>query len=205
MPNNDNSESSSAAQARTRKGPWGDDPLRTAERPHLPKPQGSPPARQIGGSGSRLVLIHDHLRQEMKQLREAVARVADGTSDAATARSAISNLTMQRNYRNLGSFCGSYCRILTLHHTIEDRALFPEIAMADQSVEPVVKRLDWEHEVIAEVCTALDTTLMALINGEGTIADVQEIVETLDQVLSSHLDYEEDELVGPISRLNITV
>lgn len=188
---------------------WGTDPLDTARRPHLPDSdlahlrteRGS--AR--GNAGSRLVLIHNHLREQLVQLRELVTELSDGRSDAAAVRGRINDLSMQQNYRRLGSFCGSYCRVLHVHHTIEDQAMFPELVSARQSLGPVVRQLESEHRVIAELLTALDTSLLSLVNGDGTLTDVREHVQDLDQMLRSHLDYEEEELVEPLNLLNIEV
>ncbi|WP_211351768.1 hemerythrin domain-containing protein [Haloactinospora alba] len=151
------------------------------------------------------MLVHNHLREQLVQLRELVAEISDGRSDAAAVRGRINELSMQQNYRRLGNFCGSYCRVLHVHHTIEDQAMFPELVSARQSLGPVVRQLESEHQVIAELLTALDASLLSLVNGDGTLTDVREHVQALDRMLRSHLDYEEEELVEPLNLLNIDV
>ncbi|MEU0991561.1 LLM class flavin-dependent oxidoreductase [Streptomyces sp. NPDC005953] len=183
---------------------WSADPLDEATRPRAPKQQ-STGASHPGSTGTRLVRIHDNLRQEMRQIRDAVAQVAAGQQDAASARSMINSLTLRQNYWTLGSFCTAYSRTLTTHHTIEDQYMFPELREKQQSLGPVVERLEQEHEVIAEALARLDAALVVLVQDDGHMGEVQDIARVLDRILLSHLDYEEAELVEPLDRLRINV
>ncbi|MFI5755591.1 LLM class flavin-dependent oxidoreductase [Streptomyces sp. NPDC051569] len=185
---------------------WATDPLKENSRPRVTKQSaGAGRTGRPGGTGARLVLIHNNLRQEMQQIRDAVAQVAAGDQEAAAARSMINNLTMRQNHWTLGSFCAAYCRTLTTHHTIEDELMFPELQEKQDSLSPVLEQLEQEHEVIADVLIALDEALVALIKDDTKIGDVHRCVALLDRVLTSHLDYEEEELVEPLDRLNINV
>jgi alkanesulfonate monooxygenase SsuD/methylene tetrahydromethanopterin reductase-like flavin-dependent oxidoreductase (luciferase family)/hemerythrin-like domain-containing protein len=177
--------------------------LDEATRPRLPKRDlgALPSARQE--HGRRLVLIHDHLRQELAQVQDALDQVAAGHADAAALRTMINQLTMRQNYWTLGTFCASYCRLVTTHHTIEDQHMFPMLAKADETLAPVVERLEQEHEVIAEVLTGLDAALVAMIEDPERLGLVREQVELLADVLLSHLGYEEEELVEPLARLGL--
>jgi len=76
------------------------------------------------GDGDRLVAIHDHLRGELEQLGDLVGQVARGHVEAGTARSLIATMTMRQNNWTLGTYCATYCRVLTTHHTIEDLDMF---------------------------------------------------------------------------------
>ncbi|MBX6385814.1 MAG: LLM class flavin-dependent oxidoreductase, partial [Microbispora sp.] len=179
--------------------------LDESTRPRLPKRDiaALPPRQQA--KGRRLVLIHDHLRRELAQIRDALEQVATGRSDAAALRSMINQLTMRQNYWTLGTFCASYCRLLTTHHTIEDEHMFPMLAAAQKSLAPVVARLEEEHEVIAGVLTELDAALVAMIEDPDRLDAVRDRVDLLSDVLLSHLRYEEEELVEPIARLDLDI
>ncbi|WP_435824353.1 LLM class flavin-dependent oxidoreductase [Microbispora amethystogenes] len=179
--------------------------LDEATRPRLPKRDPAALTPQQRAAGQRLVLIHDHLRRELTQVRDALEQVAAGRSDAAALRSLINELTMRQNYWTLGTFCASYCRLLTTHHTIEDEHMFPMLAAAQASLAPVVERLEQEHEVIAEVLTGLDAALVAMIEDPDRLDGVRAQVDLLSDVLLSHLRYEEEELVEPISRLGLDI
>jgi hemerythrin-like domain-containing protein len=173
---------------------WSADPLAEGSRPHVTPGR---PARPIG-EGRTLILVHRHLRQELAQIRSAIEEVADGRLTPEQARDHINQTTMRQNYWTLGSFCASYCRVLTMHHTLEDQ-MFPSLAHRRPELGPVVAKLSQEHEVIADVLTAIDSTLTAMMSDESRLDDVREHVRLLDRLLTSHLDYEEDQLVAPLS------
>jgi alkanesulfonate monooxygenase SsuD/methylene tetrahydromethanopterin reductase-like flavin-dependent oxidoreductase (luciferase family) len=183
---------------------WSDDPLGEAGRPRVTKPDEDSTSDRRS-TGHRLVLIHGNLRNELRQIREAVASVAAGQRTAASARSLINDLTVRQNFWTLGSFCAAYCRILTMHHSIEDAAMFPALVERMPALAPVVEQLEREHEVIARVLTDLDAALVALMNDDGRVDEVREVVDLLDRVLTSHLDYEEEQLVDPLDRLELDV
>ncbi|WP_066375067.1 LLM class flavin-dependent oxidoreductase [Herbidospora mongoliensis] len=176
-----------------------------ASRPRLPKRDPAQLSRRQREIGNRLVLIHNHLRQELARIGEAVGQVAEGRAEAAMVRSMINDLTMRQNYWTLGSFCASYCRVLTAHHSIEDAHMFPGLVAAQASLAPVIQRLEEEHEVIADILTGLDSALVAMVEDPSGLDVVRRQVTTLTEALLSHLAYEEEELVEPLSRLELDV
>jgi len=151
-----------------------------------------------------LVGVHAHLRAELEQIRDVVAEVAVGHSSPALARSLINQMSMRQNYWSLGAFCATYCRVLTIHHAIEDSTLFVDLKSRDAELAPVIERLSEEHEVVAAVLARLDAALVAMVADTAQLAEVEAEVARLATILLSHLDYEEAELLGPIARLGIT-
>lgn len=145
--------------------------------------------------------VHEHLRHELGQIRDAVAQVAAGDADPAAAREMINRLTLRTNYWTLGSFCAAYCRVVAIHHTIEDQAMFPGLRGRDPSLGPVIDQLSEEHELIAEVLTALDGALVAMVGEQEGTRAVQEQTDRLAELLLAHLDYEEEQLLPVIGRL----
>ncbi len=95
---------------------------------------GLPRAREYSAAGralaQELVAVHDHLRGELSQLREMIGQVAAGSLDPGTARSEIAKLTMRQNQWTVGAYCESYCRLVGMHHTLEDQSLFPGTPLA---------------------------------------------------------------------------
>ncbi|WP_020393356.1 LLM class flavin-dependent oxidoreductase [Kribbella catacumbae] len=154
-------------------------------------------------SGEHLIQVHDHLRAELEQIRDLVEQVAAGSMDVGQARSHINTMTMRQNNWTLGVYCESYCRTVTAHHSLEDSALFPRLRRADPTLTPVVDRLQEEHLVIHDVLEGVDKALVALVDGSGTIDTLRAAVDLLDDVLLSHLSYEERELVEPLARLGV--
>lgn len=154
-----------------------------------------------------LIEIHDGLRGELERVRDIVRQVRAGHLDVGQARSIINTMAMRQNNWTLGAFCESYCRIVTGHHTLEDRGVFPHLRRSEPGLAPVLDRLEAEHEVIAEVIDGLDRALVALVTGDGVgrsgaqlLDDLEAQVDLLTDTLVSHLAYEEAELIGPLAR-----
>jgi hemerythrin-like domain-containing protein len=179
--------------------------FREEDRPHLPQPADAPvtPAGQV--SRQTLVQIHDHLRGELAEITRVIGEVAENRLDAAAARSLINQMTIRQNYWTLGAFCAQYCRIVTIHHTLEDRHMFPALRREDEALSAVLSRLGEEHEIIAEIIDRFDRALVALIADEKRIDEVRRLAGDLKDGLLSHFAYEERELLGPLGRSSITI
>jgi hypothetical protein len=152
-------------------------------------------------AGQHLIDVHDHLRGELARLREVVAQVAAGTLSAGEARSHLNTMTMRQNNWTLGTFCESYCRVVTMHHTLEDRAMLPGLRRADPRLAPVVDRLEQEHRAIHGVIERVDQALVALVTKPEGMTELRAAIDLLTDTLLSHLSYEERELVEPLARL----
>ncbi len=150
--------------------------------------------------------VHDYLRAELDQVRDIVRQVREGHTSVGQARSVINTMTMRQNNWTLGAYCESYCRIVTGHHTNEDRGMFPHLLRADPSLEPVVTKLEEDHEVIAGLLDALDRALVALVGDPGYGSDGQRALDALSDALDqltesllTHLSYEEEALHDPLA------
>jgi hypothetical protein len=177
--------------------------LDEATRPRAPRHDDAVGTASGQAAAQLLVGVHAHLRSELEQIRDVVAEVAAGRSSAALARSLINDLSMRQNYWALGAFCATYCRLLTIHHALEDANLFVDLKSRDIELTPVIERLSEEHEVVAAVLTRLDAALVAMVEDPAHLNMVQVEVDRLTDILLSHLAYEEEELLGPIARLGI--
>ncbi len=202
-----------AERSLERDGSWGvAGGMPVADRPRAQVSPGSDSA--AGAPGGRdnhrnLVAIHDHLRSEMLQIMQAVSQVAAGELGPGEARSLISRMTVRQNHWTLGSFCASYCRIVTIHHTVEDAHMFPALEEVEPSLGPVLERLGAEHEVIADVLDRFDWALVDLVReqdgaavaGQSGAAEIGALATELSNLLLSHLAYEEDELADGLARM----
>ncbi|MGB9185195.1 MAG: hemerythrin domain-containing protein, partial [Solirubrobacteraceae bacterium] len=110
-------------------------------------------------------------------------------------------MTMRQNDWTLGAYCAQYCRLVTGHHTLEDRSIFPHLKRSDPGLVPVVDRLEQEHHVIADVLDQVDRALVALVTESDGIAQLRAAADLLSDTMLSHLAYEERELVEPLARL----
>ncbi|MEU8203237.1 LLM class flavin-dependent oxidoreductase [Streptosporangium sp. NPDC049046] len=154
-------------------------------------------------AGRHLVDVHDHLRQELAEIRRLVEEVTSGAMDPGIARSHINTMTMRQNNWTVGAYCESYCRVVTTHHTIEDQSLFPRLRRADPGLVPVVDRLEQEHHVIHEVLEDVDRALVAFVSEPDGHKALRGAMDLLSDTLLSHLSYEERELVEPLARLGL--
>jgi hypothetical protein len=151
--------------------------------------------------GQHLVEVHDHLRHELAQVQDLIGQVRDGVLQIGDARSALNEMALRQNSWTLGGFCESYCRVVTGHHSLEDQGIFPHLRSADPRLGAVIDRLEEEHHVIHEVLDGVDRALVHLVAHPADIDRVQAAVDLLSSTLLSHLSYEENELVEPLSRL----
>ncbi|MDR0344531.1 MAG: LLM class flavin-dependent oxidoreductase [Nocardiopsaceae bacterium] len=176
--------------------PWDE-----STRPAAPEPPPGTEYTPLGRAiGSHLIEIHDHLRSELEQIRDLIAQVREGTTDAAGARSAINELTVRQNDWTLGAYCASYCRIVTGHHTLEDEAIFPHLRAREPGLEPVLGRLADEHKIIHHVLDDLDRALVELLRHPGDFSGLQQAADLLTDTMLSHLSYEEAQLIEPLAR-----
>lgn len=173
-----------------------------ANRPKGPTPEADAVYTASGKALSRqLIGVHNHLRDELTKIRSVVRQVAEGVIDVGAARSAINTMTMRQNNWTMGAYCETYCRLVTIHHTHEDRSLYPQLRAGDARLGPVLDRLTEEHQVIHEVLERLDAALVATVAEPKRVVEVQEAVDLLTDTLLSHLSYEERELVEPMARI----
>jgi len=160
----------------------------------------------VGRAGQEtLIAIHQHLRQELARLREVIVEVGQGRTTAAAARSYLNDMTMRQNYWTLGAFCSAYCRVVSVHHAIEDQQLFPDLSAADQSLGPILERLRSDHEGIAGLLNEIDAALVAMVEDPARLEDTQGAVARLSDALLAHLKLEEDSILEAIGRLAIRV
>ncbi|KQT91981.1 5,10-methylene tetrahydromethanopterin reductase [Marmoricola sp. Leaf446] len=178
-------------------------------RPTYPVPAGAAYSSAQQAHPQHLVDVHDALRAELGQLRDVVDQVRRGLLQVGQARSVVNTMTMRQNNWTLGAYCESYCRIVTGHHTLEDRSVFTHLRRSDAAVGPVLDRLHEEHEVIAGVLEDVDRALVGLVSaaGSGTSPALETLSGTVDlltDVLLSHLSYEERELLHPLAQHGMT-
>ncbi len=179
-------------------------PWEESTRPTYPVPAGATYTEAEQAWPQHLVDIHDALRAELAQLRDVVDQVRQGLLQVAQARSVINTMTMRQNNWTLGTYCETYCRILTGHHSLEDHSMFPRLRAHDPEAAPVIDRLAEEHVVIHDVLEEVDRRLVALVAAEprdagAALEALAQQVDVLTDTLLSHLSYEERELLHPLA------
>jgi alkanesulfonate monooxygenase SsuD/methylene tetrahydromethanopterin reductase-like flavin-dependent oxidoreductase (luciferase family) len=182
-------------------------PWREDDRPVTAKPDDAAYTPGQQAASQHLVDVHDHLRSELAQLRDVVDQVRRGLLSVGQARSVLNTMTMRQNNWTLGAYCESYCRIVTGHHTLEDRSIFPHLRRRQPSLMHVIDRLEEEHHVIADVLEQVDEALVGIVGADGygsagreSLGELQRSIDLLTDTLLSHLAYEERELVHPLAQ-----
>ncbi|WP_188187433.1 LLM class flavin-dependent oxidoreductase [Nonomuraea sp. SYSU D8015] len=170
--------------------------LDEAARPRAPKHDPAALTPEQRRLGRRLVEVHDGYRQEMRQVQDAIEQVAE-------PQETIDGLSTRQNHWTLGTYCATFRRLLTVHHTIEDETTFPAVLEAESTLAPVIKKLEQEHEVIAELLARLDEACVQLLRNPARLGLVRARADRLAAALSSHFAYEEEELMEPIGRLGV--
>jgi hemerythrin-like domain-containing protein len=114
-------------------------------------------------------------------------------------------MTLRQNYWTLGAFCAAYCRVVSVHHAIEDQRMFPDLRAADPGLGPVLDRLAEDHEVIGRMLTEVDAALVTMMADESSLDGARQAIDRFADVLLAHLADEEEQLLEPIGRLSIEV
>lgn len=155
--------------------------------------------------GLHLKQVHDHLRDNMKSLVRLIERAAAGGASAAEVTAEAADLAMVANYRRFGNLCGQYCRIVHVHHSIEDEAIFPAIAAQGEGFRAIADRLRAEHVVVHELLLRLIDALGALADapGQSRFDDAVTVYRALERVLLSHLGYEEEAIGDALGAFGI--
>jgi predicted glycoside hydrolase/deacetylase ChbG (UPF0249 family) len=160
-----------------------------------------PPVQRLDGlteaqrePGQHLRMIHDHLRDNMKTLGKLIERANAGSVSRADIAAETGDLAMVANYRRFGNLCGQHCSIVNTHHSIEDYAIFPALALQGPAFKAIADRLRAEHVVVHELLERLVDALNALAAEptESRFEDAKTVYHALERVLLSHLGYEED-------------
>ena len=165
-----------------------------------PAPPGHAHSARGLAVGKHLADVHDHLRQELDQIRDLLLQVKRGSVTAGAARAALSEMTVRQNNWTLGAYCAAYCSMITQHHGLEDRAIFPHLRRSEPGLVPVIDRLEQEHVIIHEVVEGVDRALVRLVAKPDDFTELQEAVDALTDALGSHLAYEEQQITEPLSR-----
>lgn len=158
------------------------------------------PAQRL--PGQHLRDIHNHFRSQLAALRAGVDEVRDGEASVAEIRTSLQGIDTGLNRLMVGGLCAQVCRYVTLHHSIEDQYLFPQVGQYAEYA-PVARRLAEEHVVIHEELAHIEGILDGLEADLNALDDLDGAVAHLTALLESHFSYEEVELTEPLGLMGI--
>ena len=124
-------------------------------RDHAPdRPAARAGARLHGAeqaAGRHLIDVHDAFAAELNRLRELIEQVSRGKTDPAAVRSYINRMTIRQNNWTLGAFCETYCRVGHQPPHARGPQRLPAPGAQRRRTSSVIKRLEEEHEAIADL------------------------------------------------------
>ncbi|MGW5350365.1 hemerythrin domain-containing protein [Streptomyces sp. NPDC004031] len=139
---------------------------------------------------TRLVAWSHELRGVHGRLREALAvtraSLAEGTPGAAATRELL-------------LYCHGFCAALDGHHRGEDRTLFPAVAEAHPELRPVLRALEQDHTVIAQLLGSL----RAAADRSAPPAELSRHLDGVAAIMESHFRYEERQLLTVLEALDL--
>lgn len=147
--------------------------------------------------GRHLAAIHRHYLSELAQIAAILERIKAGDAPPQALASIVLHSDMRKNFEVAGTLCGHQCRVLTMHHDIEQHSMFPALAAQGHSVlTQVVEKLGAEHQVIHELLIRLGASAQALSETPGDVhfETAFEVFFALRKAVLSHFKYEETEL-----------
>lgn len=155
--------------------------------------------------GKHLEMIHDHYRENMRTISRLIHKAMDGEISPEALKAEAEASPIMVNYRQFGAVCGQHCRMIEVHHTIEDQAIFPQLSEKSLAFKKVIDRLAREHDVVHDLLERLISVLAQLINepSRGLFDEAVEIYQLFEKVLLSHFGYEEESIGGALGYFGI--
>jgi hemerythrin-like domain-containing protein len=141
------------------------------------------------GEHNRLIAWNRELVAAHQRLRRALrlARDAAGTGDLASARA------------DLVLYCHGFCTALSSHHGGEDAALFPALSARHPALGPALAKLEQDHAMIAALLAQFERALAS----SATPDELSRHLDGLSAIMESHFRYEERQLLGPLTTLDL--
>lgn len=169
--------------------------LNEAERPKMPPIAGASQADRR--KGAHLSMIHKHYLSEMTQIAQVLERIKAGDAPPETLAQIVLHSDMRKNFEAAGTLCGHQCRVLSMHHDIEEHSMFPALAgQGNDALGKVVAQLRAEHKVVHELLTRLGAAAETLAHTPDApnFKAAFEVFFALRKAVLSHFKYEESEL-----------
>ncbi|SDK80951.1 Hemerythrin HHE cation binding domain-containing protein [Nonomuraea maritima] len=131
-----------------------------------------------------LQAAHQRLHRALRLARESLE-----AGDTASVRA------------DLLLYCKGFCAALDGHHGREGVGLFPELSARHPSLRPTIAKLQQDHVTIAMLLERLDRA----ITSSATPSELAMHLDGLSAIMTSHFRYEERELLGVLSALDLDV
>jgi hypothetical protein len=145
----------------------------------------------------QLKLIHQMLRNDLTACRELAVDVAAGVP-AAQVTNRVAQLRANSPIWTLQVDCLYHCRVVHMHHGIEDAEMFPALRRSNPDLGTVVDRLESDHRAISLLLDAVEAAAKEL-DDASPVAVREALVVALRDLATSlleHLAYEEENIAA---------
>ena len=148
---------------------------------------------------AQLRWVHDMIRSDLAAIRQMAADAAAGRP-AGALREAVRSLAMASPVWQLKVSCLQHCRFVHSHHTHESIALFPALRQANPALNPVVDKLEADHQHVSDLLDEVEEAARELGEAAGDEARqrLAAALDTLSADLLAHLDYEEQHIADTL-------
>ena len=171
-------------------------------------PDLGPVSRDQRRSGQHLAAIHRHYLSDLARIAQVLRRIEAGDAPPSELAHIVLHAEMAQNFRAFGNLCGQECRVLQMHHDIEEQAIFPALhARGSDGFRAVVDKLRAEHEVVHELLRRLGAAADRLMQDPGpdAMAEASAIFDRLAGTVRSHFRYEETALAEALGVYGVQV
>lgn len=136
--------------------------------------------------------VHDLIRRDLTTVRHMAEQIPAGLPIPEIS-AGIESLAANGPLWQLRVNCLHYCRLVHSHHSLESHAWFPALRAADPAMDPVVDKLEADHQNVAGLLEKVDAAA-AQLAATDSAEHRDRLVIALDQLAADllvHLDYEE--------------
>ena len=147
--------------------------------------------------------VHGMIRHDLAVIRRLAADTAAG-EPAGVLRRTVRSLVSASPVWQLKVGCLQHCRFVHSHHSHESYLLFPALREANPALNPVVDKLEAEHQRVAQLLDEVEAAAPDLdgpdLDGPGGTARdrLSTALATLSTDLLAHLAYEEEQISGTL-------
>ena len=108
--------------------------------------------------------VHDMIRRDLALIQQMAADTAAG-EPAGTIRRGIRALASASPIWQLKAGCLRHCRFVHSHHSHESYLLFPALRQANPALNPVVDKLEADHQHVSTLLDEVEAATEDLATG----------------------------------------
>lgn len=140
--------------------------------------------------------VHDMIRQDLAMIQQLAADTAAG-QPASTIRRGLQALASASPIWQLKAGCLRHCRFVHAHHSHESYLLFPALRQANPALNPVVDKLEADHQHVSTLLDEVEAAVQ-LLGEETARGRLIAALGALSTDLLAHLAFEEEHIASTL-------